>query len=105
MPDTPRSPQASPLDSSRFALEFIHRLLVLPAEEQVSLDALLKELAAAFGASAAGLATFPEGTPVSLYPSPPESLAEATLPWREQPGLIERLLHTRDALTIPHTAG
>ncbi|MGH7173098.1 MAG: ATP-binding protein [Gemmataceae bacterium] len=91
MPDTLRGPQPSPLDSSRSALDFVHRLLVLPAEEQNNLDGLLDELTAAFAVSAAGFATFPD--------------SEASLPWGEQPDLIERLLHTRGCLTVSRSAG
>ena len=95
-----------PLDSSRSALEFIHRLLILPAEEQTNLSGLLEELSSAFAVSGAGLATFPEGVPLSFYPTlPPESLSSASLPWHEQPDLIERLFPERGSLTAPRRAG
>ncbi|HTU19309.1 MAG TPA: response regulator [Gemmataceae bacterium] len=102
----PVSPQAPSFEASRFALELVHRLLALPAEEQASLAGLLEELSIAFAASAAGLATFPEGVPLSIHPAPlPERLTEASLPWREQPDLIERLRQARSALTVPGSAG
>lgn len=95
----------SPLDSSRLVLEFIHRLLILPAGDQTNLDELLKEFAAAFGASAAGVATYPEGVPLSIHPNPSESPSATTLPWCEQPELIERLQSIRGVLTVPRSAG
>ena len=95
-----------PLDSSRSALEFIHRLLILPAEEQTNLSGLLEELSSAFAVSGAGLATFPEGVPLSFYPTlPPESLSSASLPWHEQPDLIEHVSAERGSLTAPRRAG
>jgi signal transduction histidine kinase len=66
---TPKKPRTPPLDSSRSALEFLHRLLVLPAEEQTNLEGVLKGLSAAFAATAAGLATFPEGVPLCAHPA------------------------------------
>jgi signal transduction histidine kinase/ActR/RegA family two-component response regulator len=119
MPDTPREvglvsnlpagwkpAPGPPLDSSRSVLEFVHRLLFRVAEDHAHLAGLLEELSAAFTASAAGLATFPEGVPLSIHPAPPgQSLPEAALPWREQSDLIERLLRARGALTVPRSAG
>jgi signal transduction histidine kinase/CheY-like chemotaxis protein len=106
MPDTLTAPVAPLLHSSRSPLDFIHRLLIAPAEEQNDLTGLLNELSAVFDASGAGLATFPEGVPLCIHPSPPqESLTEAALPWRAQPDVIDRLPQTRGALTIPRPAG
>lgn len=101
MPETSRDPQAPSVAASRSALEFIHRLLVLPAEEQANLAGVLEELSAAFQVTAAGLATFPEGVPLSIHPA----TASESLPWREQPDWIERLLHSCGSLTIPRLAG
>lgn len=106
MPDTLTAPQAPPHESSRSALEFIHRFLIAPAEEQSDLNGLLDELSASFAVSGAGLATFPEGVPLAIHPSPPqEALAEAALPWHEHSDVNERLLQTRGALTVRRPAG
>ncbi len=53
--------QRPPHDSSRSALELIHRLLIPPAEEPAERSGLLDELAAAVAATAAGTAAFSEG--------------------------------------------
>lgn len=106
MSETLREPQASPLDPSRSALDWIHRLVMAPAAEQTDWSALLDSLSAAFTASAAGLATFPEGVPLCIRPAPGhESPAEALLPWREHPEAMERLLASRGALTLPRSGG
>jgi signal transduction histidine kinase len=87
-------------------VDFIHRLLILPAEEQPSLDGLLDELATAFGANAAGLATFPEAIPLCYSSvSSPRALDEAFPPWSEQFDLTEHLPHLHTALTLPRRAG
>ncbi len=70
MPGAPTEPQTPRLDSSQSILEFIHRLLILPAEEHTNLERLLEELSAAFAATTAGLATFPEGVPLCIHPAP-----------------------------------
>lgn len=77
-----------PLDSSRSVLEFLQRLLIQPAEERADLDGLLDGLSAAFAATTAGLATFPEGLPLTAAAPPWCELPEAfpggvvTLPCR-----------------------
>jgi signal transduction histidine kinase/CheY-like chemotaxis protein len=93
------------LDTSQSALEFVHRLLSVPAIEQASLDGLLDDLTAAFGATRAGLATFPEVIPLSIRPASAESLSKFSPPWPEQPDLLERLSRTHIALTMPRIIG
>jgi signal transduction histidine kinase len=106
MLDTPTGLQKPPLDSSRSALDLVHRLLILPSEEHTKLDGLLDELTTAFGATTAGLATFPEGAPLCYQSSSPGgSRNEAFPPWRDQPDVIERLPHTHTALTLARDAG
>lgn len=98
--------QKPPLDTSQSALGFIHRLLSLPAEEQPGLHDILDELTVAFGANAAGLATFPESIPM-CYPSAscPRALEEAFPPWSEQADLMQQLPQLRATLTLPRRSG
>jgi signal transduction histidine kinase/CheY-like chemotaxis protein len=98
---TPTGPQAPPADSSRSALEFLHGLLAMPPGTRTSLGGLLGGLAHAFGASAAGVATLPEGVPLSIHPSGNDS----SLPWRDQPDLIERLYREGSVLAVPRPSG
>jgi signal transduction histidine kinase/CheY-like chemotaxis protein len=63
MVGTPIRAEAPPLDSSRSALDFIHRLLSTGAEYS-SLTELLAAVVAAFSAPAAGMATYPDGEPL-----------------------------------------
>lgn len=92
---------APPADSSRSALEFIHRLLAAPEGGSATPDDMLSGLAVAFGASAAGVATLPEGVPLSIHPA----TANPTLPWRDQPDLIERAHRAASAVAAPGSAG
>ncbi|HWG42994.1 MAG TPA: response regulator [Gemmataceae bacterium] len=102
---TPTAMKA-PVDSSRSALEFVHRLLATANTDQPNLAGLLGELAAAFAVSSAGLATLPDSVPLCIHPAPAEpSLAEVPLPWREQPSLIEKVYAADAALTVPCPAG
>jgi signal transduction histidine kinase/CheY-like chemotaxis protein len=106
MPGTPTNPNEPPLDASRSALEFVHRLLLRSGEEQTTLEALLGELAAAFAAERAGLATFPDGSLLSLHPAPSETaLAEVVPPWREQTEILDRLSGARVGLTVLRPQG
>jgi signal transduction histidine kinase/CheY-like chemotaxis protein len=98
---TPTVPQAPPVDSSRSALEFIHRLLASAEGGPATPGDLLGGLAAAFGASAAGVATLPEGVPLCSHPAS----ANPTPPWRDQPDLIERAHRTASALAVPQPGG
>ncbi len=67
---TPTATKAPPVDSSRSALEFVHRLLATPNAGQPDLAGLLAGLADAFAVAAAGLATLPDGVPLSVHPAP-----------------------------------
>ncbi len=98
---TPTVSQAPPADSSRSALEFIHRLLAAPEGGPSTPEELLGGLATAFGASAAGVATLPEGVPLSIHPA----TANLTPPWRDQPDLIERAHRAASALAAPRPCG
>jgi signal transduction histidine kinase len=105
---TPTSLETPLLDSNRSALEFIHRLFILPAEEQANLDELLGELSAAFTATAAGLATFPECVPLGLHPAPVDdskSMIDDLKSWLNQQFAISNPQSTGGALTVPRRAG
>jgi signal transduction histidine kinase len=97
--------QPPPLDSSRSVLDFVHSLLITPAEEQADLDRLLDELAVAFAISSAGMATFPDGKLISIGSKSAAAQSDSSLPWQQQPELIERLPRARGVLTLPHSAG
>lgn len=106
MRGTPTETPPAAIDSSRSALEFVHRLLTAPNTAQPNLFDLLGELAAGFAAPAAGLAMLPEGVPLHIHPAPAGGApTEVALPWREQPSLIEQSLRARTAMTIPRSAG
>jgi signal transduction histidine kinase/CheY-like chemotaxis protein len=106
MQGTPAVAKAPPHDSSRSAVDFVHRLLAAPPTGWPDLSGLLGELAAAFTAPAAGLATLPEGTVLGIHPVPATpSLREIASPLREQPDLLDRLRHTRTALTVSLSTG
>src|SRR5579872_6789140 len=89
-----------PHDSSRSAMDYIHRLLAAPPTGQPDLAGLLGELAAAFSAPAAGLATLPEGMVLGTHPAP-----DVASPLRDQPDLLDRLRSARTALTVPLSTG
>jgi signal transduction histidine kinase/ActR/RegA family two-component response regulator len=55
--------------TSRSALDFVHRLLAKPAVEHPPLPELLAELAAAFAASGAGLASLPDAATLVRHPA------------------------------------
>ncbi len=57
--------------SSRSALELAHRLLGRPPGDHSDLGGLLAELAGAFSASAAGLASLPGASLLACHPAPP----------------------------------
>ena len=106
MQATPPEARTTPDDSGRSALEFVHRLLIASNEDQPNLFDLLGELAAAFAAPVAGWAMLPEGVPLSIHPTPVgQSPAEVSLPWREQPDLIEQALRARTSLTVRREDG
>jgi signal transduction histidine kinase/FixJ family two-component response regulator len=106
MHGTPAISKAPPHDSSRSVLDFIHRLLAVPATGQPDLAELLGELAAAFTAPGAGLATLPEGALLGIHPPPTTLLTgDVPSPWRDQPDLLERLRRTRTALIVPLSTG
>src|SRR4051794_20172640 len=83
----PRTLAAMRSDTSRSALDFIHRLLAGPASEQPPLDGLLGELAAAFDAPASGLSSLPDGAQHFRHPEPAPGEA---WPWLDDPSVLER---------------
>jgi signal transduction histidine kinase len=104
----PMSLQTPPRDSSRSALELIHRLVFLPAEEHPNLDGLLKELSAAFAATAAGLATFPEGAPLCIHPTLIDDcqlVIEDLKSWLNQQSTTNTPQSVGGVRTVPRRAG
>jgi signal transduction histidine kinase/CheY-like chemotaxis protein len=103
---TPTETQVPPLDSSRSALDFVHRLFLSTGKEYSSPAELLRALADAFVAPGAGLASFPDGVPLSIHPlAPGVPLGEGFPPWQEQPDWIDHLCRAHLALTMPRRAG
>src|SRR5262245_33103529 len=103
-----------PNDVSRTALDFAHRLLSRPASEQPALEALLEELAAAFGAPACGLVVLPDGAQSFRHPDEPATPG-GPWPWEDDPSILDNAARppgaapvTRDGrptLLITHVAG
>lgn len=89
--------QAEGDDRARAALEFVHGLLCRAAQPPAAAE-LLRELARAFGACAAGLAA-PEGAPVVRLREG-QTTAPARWPWEEQPALAERLRRSAVAVAL-----
>ncbi len=105
MQGTPAISKAPPHDSSRSALDFVHRLLTAPATAQTDLTGLLGELAAAFTAPTAGLATLPEGALLRIHPPLTAPSPEGVSPLGVQPDLLDRLRHAHTALMVPLSTG
>jgi signal transduction histidine kinase/CheY-like chemotaxis protein len=102
---TPTAMKA-PVDSSRSALEFVHRLMAISNADQPDLAGLLGELTAAFAVSSAGLATLPDGVPLGIHPASAEaSLTESPLPWHQEPDLLEQVYRAKTARTVPCSDG
>jgi signal transduction histidine kinase/FixJ family two-component response regulator len=74
-------------DTSRAALDFVHRLLSRPPAEQPLLGDLLGELAAAFRSSASGLACLPDCQDFLRFPARREPPSRPW-PWQEDPSLL-----------------
>src|SRR5258707_1202322 len=92
-----------PIDVSRAALDFVHRLLLRPASEQPDLPGLLAELTAAFQAESAGLALLPDGQPLVRHPSQPA--APTGWPWQDDPALLSRTRVAPGAVSVETSDG
>jgi signal transduction histidine kinase/CheY-like chemotaxis protein len=99
MPDT----QAEALTPEKSALEFLHRLLVRPPGDHPALDGLLAELAGAFAAPRAGLASLPDG--VALCRHPAGAPRPARWPWEEEPSLLARASQGPSAVALDREGG
>src|SRR5262245_46532240 len=90
-----------PEDCSRTALDFVHGLLT--AQADLPLDALLRDLAAAFGAVAAGLAGPPARADERLCRVGGEGRPAAPdrWPWEEEADLPDRASRARGAVSVP----
>jgi signal transduction histidine kinase len=78
---------APPPDTSRAALDHVHRLLVALPAEHPALDGLLADLAGAFGATAAGLASLTDPADGARWPAAGPA---GGLPWQDDPGFFAR---------------
>jgi signal transduction histidine kinase/ActR/RegA family two-component response regulator len=90
-------------DTSRRALDFVHRLLSRTAADQPALEDLLGELATAFAVSGSGLACLPDCQQVFRFPARREMPAQPW-PWQEDSSLLAPASRPPGAVVIerPH---
>jgi signal transduction histidine kinase/ActR/RegA family two-component response regulator len=103
MQGSPAGPAGQPDSAGRQAVEFVCRLLCA-AEDSRSLDALVADLAAAFGAPGAGLASLDGGSPLVRTGIGPVD-DSSRLPWQDDSGLTERARAATTAVSVPRTGG
>lgn len=94
--DTPTAAAANP--ASRTTCSLARQLLLRPAGDQPALTGLLAELAGAFGASGAGLATLGSGQPACRFPV--QAAAPTAWPWETDPTLLKRTRQAPGAVTV-----
>jgi signal transduction histidine kinase/FixJ family two-component response regulator len=82
-------------DASRSALDFVHGLLCQAPAQDVCLDELLTNLAAAFAASGAGLAALSSGKVLARRPA-----GDERTPWEEDEQVMRRAQQSPSALSI-----
>jgi signal transduction histidine kinase/ActR/RegA family two-component response regulator len=87
----------SATDASRAALDFAQALLSRPASDPTALQGLLRELAEAFGAAGAGVASLPGGAVLVRYG---QAAAEGLWPWQSDPDLPARLCQAASAQVL-----
>jgi signal transduction histidine kinase/CheY-like chemotaxis protein len=87
------APQAPVADASRFALDFVHDLLLKQVSDPPPLEQILGELARAFGATAAGLAGIRQEIAVVKLriDTAGDVLRAPSRPWEEQPLLLSQV--------------
>ncbi len=90
-----QSQRAGP-DASRAALDFVHGLLCQAPAQAVSLDGLLTNLAAAFGASGAVLASLSPEKVLIRRPA-----GDERLPWADDESLPRRVKESTTAVSFP----
>lgn len=105
MAEAHQAPGKDPMDRSREALALVHRLLVPAPGPSPSLAELLRELATAFGASAAGVAELASGSAVHREQLAPAVASPPALPWAERPDLLTRVCEAAAALALPASGG
>jgi signal transduction histidine kinase len=98
-------------DHSRAAVDFAHRMLQIPASSdeegqraQDSLPTLLRQLAEAFAARGAGLATSVQDSPIVRHVQvngPPAP----SLPWEIRPEILSQVRATAGTVAIAEAAG
>src|SRR5437867_148498 len=84
----PEPGQPEERDRTRPALDFVHELLQSAAQGPPPLADLLRALASAFGAVAAGLAAPAEGTPLVRQREGLDRV-RSRWPWEERPELLD----------------
>jgi signal transduction histidine kinase/ActR/RegA family two-component response regulator len=100
----PETGQTEERESTRSALDFVHGLLQGAASGPPPLADLLRALARAFGAVAAGVAAPAEGTPLVRQREGPDGV-RSRWPWEERPELLEEVRHSATAVPEPRADG
>jgi signal transduction histidine kinase/ActR/RegA family two-component response regulator len=91
-------PISTSVDRTRPALDWVHCVLSPSASEPPTLDDLLRGLASAFEASAAGLADLAEGRTLLRYPDEARDNDGA---WRDQAELSDHIGESSTAFDLP----
>jgi signal transduction histidine kinase len=97
-------PGTSPPDRSRDVLDLVHGWLARPDENGGSLVDLLRNLATAFAASAAGVAGLTDGFLVREADRA-EQARSAALPWVERPELLVEVRQAPSAVAVQSSQG
>ncbi len=95
--------RTSSADVSRRALECVHGWLREPAPDPRDLGRLLADLAGAFAAPAAGLASLRDGSPLLRHPA--QARDARPTPWQQDPELLRRARSAASAVTAERPDG
>src|SRR5262249_35466177 len=88
-------------DASRSALDFIHAHLLNDGVEQEGLDRFLDQLAVAFRAAGAGLATFEPAGPTLQGHAPAAASSLTAVPWHSDATWLRRASPATGAVRLP----
>src|SRR5262245_59000331 len=86
---------------NRAPLDFVHALLLRPCADHPTLGGVLEELARAFAAPSAGLATLPDGRSIRV----PHSQPTSAWPWQDDPALLARARQAPGAVAVAFSGG